>query len=37
MEDYFYDSSDVDIAVEGLKENYFRIFSDLEDIIRKKN
>jgi len=34
LEEYcFYDSSDVDIAVEGLKENYFRIFSDLEDIV----
>ncbi|MGB9857742.1 MAG: nucleotidyltransferase family protein [Dictyoglomaceae bacterium] len=31
-EDMFYDFSDVDIAVEGLKEDYFRVFSDLEDI-----
>jgi predicted nucleotidyltransferase len=29
----FYDFSDVDIAVEGLKEDFFKIFSDLEDII----
>ncbi len=32
-ESLFYDFSDVDIACEGLKENYFRVFSDLEDLV----
>ncbi len=32
-EDMFYDFSDVDIAVEGLKEDFFKTFFDLEDII----
>ena len=32
-EGFFYDFSDVDIACEGLEEDYFTIFSDLEDLI----
>ncbi|MGB4644284.1 MAG: nucleotidyltransferase domain-containing protein [Dictyoglomaceae bacterium] len=32
-EGLFYDFSDVDIACEGLKENYFRVFSELEDLV----
>lgn len=34
-ENFFYDFSDVDIAVEGLKEDYFRVFLDLEDLIER--
>ncbi|HOK30384.1 MAG: hypothetical protein KBI34_08765 [Dictyoglomi bacterium] len=32
-EGLFYNFSDVDIACGGLKENYFRVFSDLEDLV----
>lgn len=32
-EGLFYDFSDVDIACEGLKENYFKVFSDLEELV----
>ncbi len=29
----FYDFSDIDIAVEGLEEDYFRTLADVEDIV----
>jgi len=32
QEGHFYDFSDVDIAVKGLKGNYFKVLSDLEEI-----
>lgn len=33
----FFSNSDVDFAVEGLKgENYFALFSDLEDLCRRE-
>ncbi|MCX7845766.1 MAG: nucleotidyltransferase domain-containing protein [Dictyoglomaceae bacterium] len=35
-EGFFYDFSDIDIAVEGLQEEYFRVFSDLEDLINRE-
>ncbi len=29
----FYDFSDIDIAVEGLKEDYFRTCAEIEDMV----
>lgn len=31
----FYDVSDVDVAVEGLKEDYLKVYGDLEEIIER--
>lgn len=33
---FFYDFSDIDIAVEGLKESYFITLSELEELLQRQ-